>query len=507
MKKVFALSLVLALLLTLVPATFASATEVAKPEKITIMVNGTVFTKENAQDKFEARWEELTGIDLVIIQTDHDAYFDVLGQTIASGEWPDVIILSSSYYTNYASEGVLWDMTDAWAHSETHNSGRYTGEAVLDGLKIGGKLYGFTPTRGNGCLTYIKKAWLDNCGLTAPTNYAEYEAMLKAFTEGDPDGNGVNGDTYGVSAAGIIGPEAPWTNYLPEFYQDAYPDFYQKEDGTWVDGFTEEAMKGALERLQAAYQAGYIDKESLTNGTKDCRNKYFEDKFGVFTYWAGTWAANLKTSLEANGRNGELVAIPPIAEVGAYFDRVPGTWSITTACKNPEGVFKYFIDTMMDGGDMQFLWTYGVEDVHWSRKAETLDLGKAEKNPTYTEGQFHMLESLEIADTQYTKHHIDPGISLASFKEGYEDPAAVAMSAEAKASSELFNANSRMAYMPVSTEAMGLYNGDLMTLKRELVALVATQGMSYDDAMARFAADGGAEWSAKIVESLNALGK
>lgn len=39
----------------------------------------------------------------------------------------------------------------------------------------------------------------DNCGLEVLTTYDEYLAMLEAFTTGDPDGNGVDGDTYGVS--------------------------------------------------------------------------------------------------------------------------------------------------------------------------------------------------------------------------------------------------------------------------------------------------------------------
>ena len=38
------------------------ADEVEKPEKITVMFDGTVFTQENGQAEFEARWEELTGI-------------------------------------------------------------------------------------------------------------------------------------------------------------------------------------------------------------------------------------------------------------------------------------------------------------------------------------------------------------------------------------------------------------------------------------------------------------
>ena len=78
----------------------------------------------------------------------------------------------------------------------------------------------------------------------------------------------------------------------------------------------------------------------------------------------------LKTNLEANGLDSELVAIPPIEELGAYTERVAPAWCITEACSNPEGVYKYFIETMLDGGDMQFLWTYGVEGVHWSTAAE-----------------------------------------------------------------------------------------------------------------------------------------
>ena len=54
--------------------------------------------------------------------------------------------------------------------------------------------------------------------------------MLDAFTNGDPDGDGINGNTVAVSAAGFVNGNAPYVNYLPEFYQDAYPSFYQGED-------------------------------------------------------------------------------------------------------------------------------------------------------------------------------------------------------------------------------------------------------------------------------------
>ena len=471
---------------------------IEKPEKITIMVDGTVFTKENARDQFEARWEELTGIDLEIIQPDHDAYYDVVGQTFASGpeNWPDALILSSSYYSGYAGEGALWDMTEAWENSDLKASGRVTGEDVIENMKIDGQLFGFPVTRGNGCITYVKKAWLDNCGLEAPTNYDEYLAMLEAFSTGDPDGNGVDGDTYGVSAAGIIAAEAPYTNYLPEFYQDAYPSFVQGDDGVWYDGFTQDNFKDALSRLREAYAAGYIDMETLTNGTNDCRNKFYEDQFGVFTYWAGTWNTNLKTNLEANGRDGELVPLPPIAELGSYIERNSPVWCITASCENPEGVFKYLIESMLDGGDMQTLWSYGVEDVHWSTKAETVC------GNTYAEGEFHMKESLEKPGTQYTKAHIDPMLSIVTWE---NDPGINAVPEESKNSQQIFNDNCVQAQLIPSTEEMATYNGDLTTLKNSIIADVVVQGISLDEAYARFESEGGAEWSQMIVDSLNAM--
>ncbi len=475
--------------------TAEAETDVEKPEKITMMVDGTLVTQENGRDEFEAAWEALTGIDLEINQPDHDAYYDQVGQVFASGDLPDVILLDSTRYTSYASMGVLADITDIYEGSDLQARVSAAGnDALIEGIKIDGRLYGFTPTRGNGCVTYVKKAWLDNCGLEAPTTYDEYVAMLEAFTTGDPDGNGVDGDTYGVSAAGFIGGEAPYVNYLPEFYQDAYPGFYQKEDGTWADGFTEDAMKEALQRIADANAAGIIDPETLTNGTSDCRNKFYEDKFGVFTYWAGTWATNLKTNLEANGLDGELVALEPIAEVGNYIERIAPVWCITASCSNVEGVYKYFIETMLDGGDVQMLWQYGVEGVHWSTAAEEVC------GNTYAEGEFHMLENLEKEGTQYTKNHLDPNLVLAPLD---NDPGAAAIADENKASAETFAANSVVADLPISTDAMQQYNGDLTTLKNELVANVAQGKITVDEAYAQFESEGGAEWSQAIVDSLN----
>ena len=389
-------------------------------------------------------------------------------------------------------------MTEAWENSEIKSSGRIVNEDVVNSLYIDDHLYGLATGPGMGCITYIKKQWLDNVGLDVPTTYEEYIEVLDAFTNGDPDGNGVDGDTFGVSAAGFINGEAPYVQYLPEFWQDAYPTFYQKEDGTWVDGFTEDSMKEAIQRLQDAYNAGYIEKETLTNATSDCRTKFWENKFGIFTYWPGSWQKRLSEGLETNGYDGELIPIEPIAEVGAYIDRTPVALCITTACDNPEGVFKYFFETALDGGEVQELWTYGVEGVHWSTAAEEVC------GVSYEEGQFHMLESRESPGTQYAKAFFAGDNPLARFEEG-KDIGEGSFDPMVLESNELFNANSRPAQLPVSTEEMAQYNGDLTTLKYSIIADCVTQGLSVEEGMQRFEEEGGAEWSQIILDSLNNL--
>ncbi|MCD7806836.1 MAG: extracellular solute-binding protein [Lachnospiraceae bacterium] len=472
---------------------------VEKPETITVMVDGTIYTEDHHGSELWEKLEEITGIHFEVTQPDHSAYYDVVGQTIASGDWPDVMILNSTYYAGYAQEGVLWDMTDAYEGSALQERVEAAGNSsVVEGMKIDGRLYGMPFERGNGCITYVKQSWLDYAGLEAPTTYDEYIEMLTAFSTGDPDGDGIDGNTYGVSAAGFISSESPYVNYLPEFYQDAWPSFYQTDDGTWVDGFTEDAMKEALQRLSSAYDAGILDPQSLDQKTSDARNKFYSDQFGTFTYWAGTWCHELSMMLSTNGLDDDLVALAPIAEVPYYYDRTSIPWCITSTCENPEGVFEYFISAILDGGEVEILFTYGVEGVHWSTEAETLFAG-TENEVTYEEGEFHMLENTAKPGTQYTSAHLDQMLAIVPIT---DDPGAESISDEAREAQEIFNENSKTVTLVPSTDAMTQYNGDLTTKKNELIALVVTGQMTVDEAYDEYAQEAQA-WSDLIVESLN----
>lgn len=402
-----------------------------KLEKVKMVVNGTLTaTVDNGQAEFEKQWEDAVGVDLEISQLDHSGYVDAVGRLFASQDYPDVMIMSADMYAQYAPTGLLWDMTEAYENADFQS--RMTLPAINEALKKDGKLYGFAPTYGNGCVTYVKKAWLDAVGIDASTvtTYDAYYNMLKAFHDGDPDGNGTPGDTYGVVAAGFLGNEAPYINYLPEFWQDAYPAILQGEDGVWYDGFNTEETKAALLRLQQAYNEGAIDPETLTASTKIAREKWFSNdqtgSAGVFTYWAGSWYQTLTDNLIKNEVNEELVQLPPIAEVGAYLNREAPVWVIIDDMDGDntreQAVFDAFIETMMDGGTVQTLWTYGAEDVHWSTKAEEFTINPGtdkEKTYSYEEGTFHLKQSPNDPNSVWKKNHLDPALVVSPLTNGF----------------------------------------------------------------------------------------
>lgn len=476
-----------------------AAKEVTQPKSFTVMVDNTVVAETNGGKEFYAYLKTLLGdgtIDIKWIRPDHSGYYDAVGNAFnATDSMPDVVLLSADYYALYASSGYLWDMTDAWNASETKNSGRLikTADNVLNALQVAGldgqkRMYGFSPYRGNGCCTYVKKTWLEASGHQVSDvqgktlTFDEYYNILKDMQKAK--------NSVVISSAGYIGSEAPYTNYLPEFYQKAQYSFYQAADGKYVDGFAQKEMQDALTRIQTAVKDGVIDKESVNNSTANARDKFYADNTGVFTYWAGTWADTLKTQLEAKGLDGELIAINPIKELGTYVERIAPAWCITTHAENPEGIFKYFIDTMLDGGDVQTAWEYGAKGTHWDTKAESVTVkGKEDKPTEYKEGEFHMLPSPEKPTGLMKKNHIDPILALATFKNG-TDPGAKAITDVAKTNGEFFANNSTVAVAVPYTEEMADNISDINKQRNIIVSKVANGEMS--------AADGIKEYQSKV---------
>ena len=478
-------------------ASTEASTEAYNLEEINVVVNGTLTaTVDNGQAEFVQQWDDAVSeaighpIKMNIQQLDHSGYTDAVGRLFAGGDYPDVMIMSADMFKQYAPTGLLWDMSEAYANAKFQS--HLILPEINENLKDEeGHLYGFAPTYGNGCVTYVKQAWLDAVGLKAEDikTYDDYYNMLLKFHNEDPDGNGVTGDTYGVIAAGFVGNEAPYVNYLPEFWQDSYPAILQDDNGTWYDGFQTDATKAALLRLQQAYKDGAIDPETLTASTKIAREKWFSNdqtgSSGVFTYWAGSWYQTLTDNLIKNNVDEKLVELAPIAEVGAYLNREAPVWVIIDDGdgdnSREQAIFDAFIETMMDGDKVQTLWTYGAEDVHWSTKAESFTINAGtdkEKSYEYEDGTFHLKQSPNDPNSVWKKNAMDPALVICSLDNGFND-----ISSLAAEGNKFFTENCKDAPQSPTSETYTNESGTIYDAKLAAITSVVVDGGDVDAAM------------------------
>ncbi len=474
---------------------------VEKPEAFTVMVDGTVPRMEEWGDKFDEQLKELTGLDFTVTRPDHNSYYDAVANSMLDASaMPDVIILSSDYLALYASQGLLWDMTDAWNNSATKASGRLIADAEkimqanyvrgVDGEKA---LYGFVPTRGNGCCTYVKEAWATAAGYTKADlqkqmSYDDFYTMLKKMKE-------AKGVDYVISAPGFYSKEAPYTNYLPEFYQNAqFTFYYDQAQGKYVDGFSAKEMKDALQRIQNAVKDGLINKESSTKTTATARNDFKstdpKTESGVFTYWAGQWAETLRGYLKGVGLDDSIIPILPVKELGKYAERLSPSWCITSHAAETgkaEGIFKYFLDKMLDGGDIQTLWEYGPKGYYYNVKDD---------------GSFEFLPKKSDPKAKYSKAHLDCNLVLAGYGDGKKDPGMAAQPDNVTECSEMFFKNSQLVDSPAMTEEVGKLIGDINTQRYTVVDKVARGEWSVDEGMKQYTDTVGSKVEAAL-KSLN----
>lgn len=181
-----------------------------------------------------------------------------------------------------------------------------------------GKTYGIacTPALTEGQVMIIRQDWLDNLGLEAPTNMDEFEAVIKAFTEDDPDGNG-KADTYGFTYSGNDIYNTGWVadpvtlfsansgKYIPGSWQE-------DEDGNLVYGSINEGNKETLIRMAEWQKNGWIFQEAAATGAWDAMTQFTEGKAGIFI--GRPWAIDSVKDVTSTNPDAVIKAYPNIKQ-------------------------------------------------------------------------------------------------------------------------------------------------------------------------------------------------
>lgn len=181
-----------------------------------------------------------------------------------------------------------------------------------------GKIYGIAccPALTEGQVMIIRQDWLDNLGLKAPTNMDEFEAVIKAFTEDDPDGNGQK-DTYGFTYSGsdlyntgwVADPVSLFSANSGKFIPGAWRE---DESGNLMYGSIHEGNRATLERMAQWHANGWIFQEAAATGAWDAMNQFTEGKAGIFI--GRPWAINSVRDVTTVAPGAVITAYPNIRQ-------------------------------------------------------------------------------------------------------------------------------------------------------------------------------------------------
>lgn len=200
-------------------------------------------------------------------------YNNKLSINIASGELCDLMFVDKYItFRQMAENDLLADLTEIYPKYRgatlelVDNSfeNRNIEAVTVEGkqLAVPGSNLGYGQN-----LLWLRKDWLDALDLEVPKTLDEIAAVLEAFVNEDPDGNGQN-DTVGLVVQATTPVSGYSNNYGLESVFNAFDVFPTQwltdDEGKVYYGSTDPKMKDALTLLADWYQRGLIDKQFPT---------------------------------------------------------------------------------------------------------------------------------------------------------------------------------------------------------------------------------------------------
>ncbi len=285
---------------------------------------------------------------------------------IASGDLCDIIYNSTGtyYYPDgldaAVNDGYFLDLTDLIEQYAPNYQAKRTSSDFLSKASMtdGGKLAAIyqIPTEEQGPFAgyYVRRDWLEQCGLDLPVTYDDWEEMLVAFK-----------DQIGASAPLSLGPNGfdPFNNALSAGYDVSF-GFYQV-DNTVKYGPIEDGWKDYLTMMNRWYEKGLIDPDYMS-GTS-----IFADTSMVTSNKTGAFPSlytliGMYEAMNTDQPECDIYPVPaPVQEEGdtakirAGNFKIGVYFTISADCEYPELAVQWIDYQYSDEGAL--LDNYGIE--------------------------------------------------------------------------------------------------------------------------------------------------
>ena len=296
---------------------------------------------------------------------------------------PDILMLQLPMDTvhNYAEAEMLLPLDEYYENSAYYLTQKIEEVDAYDGLDIlaairdyDGHIYsvpGYTGSIGNPLISrmWVYGPWLETLGLEKPATLDEFRAMLVAFKEKDPNGNG-QADEIPVLGSTM---DAGYSSRLIAYVMDAFTPlnqstyFLRSYDGVLSASYTQEAFKEGIKYLEGMVADGLIDPTSFSTDAatwKTIYNAEGDQKFGVLPYQTTSPIAGSHAS-----KKGWTTLFPlekvdgSETEVSFLSNPVQQAAFITKNCENPEAAFRVLDYFYEQNAGVSFRW--GVQGENW----------------------------------------------------------------------------------------------------------------------------------------------
>ncbi|MBP3361297.1 MAG: extracellular solute-binding protein [Clostridia bacterium] len=355
-----------------------------KPVKLSVVTNSSVNVAGKSYTYNEVKafqeMERRSGIEVEFQHVQNEK----INLLFASNALPDLLLLNWSGFGGALKHANDRQIIALDSYIEKYapnlvNIMKEDNKIYLQLAEADGRIYNFPFIRGEEELRVfqgfmIRQDWLDKLGLEMPTTRDEFYNVLKAFRNGDPNGNG----------------EADETPYLAEksygidrMYNFWGKDVFYVDNGTVKCGWTEPEYKEYIEWMNKLYSEGLIDPDYMINDRNQFDQKVARGLGGVWYGPAGGCLGRLTTLMEPVDPEFDLVGMPWIKAADGnkyvvnseFVAEVTGMgYAVSSSCKNIEEAVKWMDYAYSDEG--QILFNFGIEG-----ESYTMENGV----PTYTD--------------------------------------------------------------------------------------------------------------------------
>lgn len=371
--KLIKLSLLAITLTNLMISPLAVIAQESKPVDILTSVTGG--KDEEDAKAFNQKLEELTGLKINIEKPAEDYNTVVLQKLSNGGEGLDLIYFNQDQLNDLVEQGALLDITEYIKNSKVLSDPEVIPQTEWDNITIDGKLYAGFNKKEIHRVVNLNQALLNKYKIeplseeTLDGYYKLFKDMKEKITDID------NFYPYNAVISSLFDLQ-PWFAS-----QNIKTGIVMNEAGKRTAPIASQEAKPVWEWLRKLYQEELMDPSSLTDTTKELREKFGANQTGVVVDWAA-WTGLYNSNAGSDyPDNFEAVPLGGTKNTeGKYMLTRGGAslWGIPASSDNVEGAIKV-LETFatQEGGILLSLGSEGYDYVIEDGKYKLTEAGES----------------------------------------------------------------------------------------------------------------------------------